>query len=637
MKRQWTNEELAEHWTLSSKELDLIGDSKTDNTLLGFAVLLKYFQYEGRFPAQKQDVPPVAILHLAQQLDLVPEKIIPYDWEGRSIKAHRAAIRRFLDVHEATLSDEEGVVEWLCQQVLTEQRQEEALIASVYTHCKVGRIEPPTPDRVRRLVHTAIHRFDERLCASILQRLLAETRTHLDALLTVVTSEAEERKDRLSTARDAHVEDEREGAPLESSPPRLRSALHFLKEETGPVGLERVLQESGKLERIHQLGLPADLFAHVSAKTLASYRQRIAVEELQEVRRHPDPIRFTLLSAYCWLRRQEIVDTLVDLLMDVVHHLSTKAERRVEKALVNDIKKVSGKTNLLFRLAEAVIDKPDGTIRDVVFPVVSEQTLRDLVKEYKASGSAYQQQVQKAMRGPYSKHYRRMLPVILKHLEFCSNNEMHRPIIQALVLLKKYVDVPLSQAHFASAEAVPLDGIVPATWRKAVVKQDKTGKSEQVNRINYELCVLHTLREKVRSKELWVQHANRFRNPDDDLPKDYEAKRSTYYDALRQPLEVDTFIRRLQQEMTTGLEQLNRTLPDNPQVQLLPKGGGWIALSPLPPQPEPMHLSLLKTEIGSRWPMVGLLDLLKETDLRVRFTDHFKSLTVRENLDRATI
>jgi hypothetical protein len=96
---------------------------------------------------------------------------------------------------------------------------------------------------------------------------------------------------------------------------------------------------------------------------------------LQEVRRHPDPIRFTLLAAYCWRRRQEIVDTLVELLMDVVHHVSTKAERRVEQAFVKDIKKVSGKTNLLFRLAEAVVDKPDGTIREVVFPVVSEQTV----------------------------------------------------------------------------------------------------------------------------------------------------------------------------------------------------------------------------------------------------------------------
>src|SRR6266567_2736165 len=138
MKRQWTNEELQEHWMLSPKELDLIGDSKTDHNLLGFAVLLKYFQYEGRFPSQAQDVPPAAIVHLAQHLGVIPEKIIPYDWEGRTIKAHRAAIRAFLDVHEATVADEETAVEWLCQEVVAEQRQEEALIASIWGLPMVG-------------------------------------------------------------------------------------------------------------------------------------------------------------------------------------------------------------------------------------------------------------------------------------------------------------------------------------------------------------------------------------------------------------------------------------------------------------------------------------------------------------------
>jgi hypothetical protein len=498
MKRHWTNEELAEHWILSSKELDLIGDSKTDHNLLGAACLLKYFQQEGRFPAQKQDIPPIVIVHLAQQLGVIPEKIIPYDWEGRTIKAHRAAIRTFLGVHEATLADEEALVEWLCQEVVAEQLQEEALIASLYTRCKEQRIDPPTPDRVRRLVHTALHRFDERLCATVMQQLSLETRTRLDALLTVEFSETQAREETASALEEASGEAGTAEASQEPALPRPQSALHALKHDAGPLGLSRVLEEIAKLERIHQLGSPAALFAHVSAKTLDSYRHRIAVEDLQEVRRHPDPIRFTLLAAYCWRRRQEIVDILVELLLDVAHHLTTRAERRVEKAFVKDIKKVSGKTTLLFRLAEAAIDKPDGSVREVVFPVVSEQTLRDLVKEYKAGGSTYQQQVQKAMRGPYSKHYRRMVPVILKHLAFCSNNEVHQPIIQALDLLRKYIDVPLTQPHFASIENVPLDEIVPASWRKAVVTQDKTGKTEQVSRLNYELCVLHTLREKVR-------------------------------------------------------------------------------------------------------------------------------------------
>jgi hypothetical protein len=241
------------------------------------------------------------------------------------------------------------------------------------------------------------------------------------------------------------------------------------------------------------------------------------------------------------------------------------------------------------------------------------------------------------MRGPYSKHYRRMVPVILKHLAFCSNNEVHQPIIQALDLLRKYIDVPLTQPHFASIENVPLDEIVPASWRKAVVTQDKTGKTEQVSRLNYELCVLHTLREKVRSKEVWVRHAGHFRDPHDDLPKDFVHKRTTYYEALHLPLDADTFIQKLQAEMTAALEQLNESIPTNPHVHLLSKAGGWISLSPLPPQPQPQHLRLLKGELGTRWPMIELLDILKETDLRVRFTDRFHTQTLRENLDRAMI
>ncbi len=143
-----------------------------------------------------------------------------------------------------------------------------------------------------------------------MQQLSLETRTQLDALLTVEIPETQAREEIASADLGTPIEERTEEAPLEPAP-RPQSALHALKQDVGPLSLERVLQEIDKLERIHQLGLPQEMFAHVSARTLDSYRNRIAVEELQEVRRHPDPIRFTLLAAYCWRRRQEIVDTLV--------------------------------------------------------------------------------------------------------------------------------------------------------------------------------------------------------------------------------------------------------------------------------------------------------------------------------------
>ena len=67
MKRQWENEELVEHWTLDVEDRALL-DNKTGATRLGFAVLLKFFRREGRFPQHKNEVPALVITFLATQV-----------------------------------------------------------------------------------------------------------------------------------------------------------------------------------------------------------------------------------------------------------------------------------------------------------------------------------------------------------------------------------------------------------------------------------------------------------------------------------------------------------------------------------------------------------------------------------------
>ncbi len=82
------------------------------------------------------------------------------------------------------------------------------------------------------------------------------------------------------------------------------------------------------------------------------------------------------------------------LLIQIVHRIGKRAERRVEAAYLNDLKRVAGKTRILYRIADAALEHPDEPVREVVFPIANEQTLRDLVAEYKAQGGAYRQQVQ---------------------------------------------------------------------------------------------------------------------------------------------------------------------------------------------------------------------------------------------------
>jgi len=68
-----------------------------------------------------------------------------------------------------------------------------------------------------------------------------------------------------------------------------------------------------------------------------------------------------------------------------------------------------------------------------------------------------------------------------------------------------------------------------------------------------------------------------------------------------------------------------------------PKGGGWITLTPLDKQPDPPNLKAFKAELNATWPMTSLLDMVKETDLRLGFTDVLKSPTAYETLERSVL
>ena len=161
--------------------------------------------------------------------------------------------------------------------------------------------------------------------------------------------------------------------------------------------------------------------------------------------------------------------------------------------------------------------------------------------------------------------------------------------------------------------------MVPAAWRSAVLEEDARGRP-RVNRTAYEICALQALREQLRCKEVWVEGADRYRDPDQDLPADFDARRAEHYAALKLPLDAQTFIGRVRPEMTDALTTLDSGLATNRHVRILKRGGGRIAVSPLERQPEPLGLVALKAEMARRWPMTGLLDMLKEADLRIGFT-----------------
>ncbi len=89
--------------------------------------------------------------------------------------------------------------------------------------------------------------------------------------------------------------------------------------------------------------------------------------------------------------------------------------------------------------------------------------------------------------------------------------------------------------------------------------------------------------------------------------------------------------------MRAALHQFDEGLQRNPHVKITAKRGGWITLSPLQARSDPENVEALKAEVTATWPMTSLLDIVKEADLRLNFTDALSSPTAYETLDRGAL
>ena len=229
MKQKWTLDELIDNWVLLPAEHTLVSRYKTDTNKLGVALLLKYFQIAGRFPRRHRDVPQAAAAFVARQMQVSDAIYAEYNWRGRTIKFHRAAIRDFLEFREGTVADAEKIADWLVAEILPTETTLDGLTAAIYERYRILRIEPPTSRRVERLVRSAQRRYSEQFCTTIAAQLTSEARQKLDRLL------------------ERGVDDDGYLAGY--------SSFARLKRDAGAVSLKSILAEIDKLQRIRQMGV----------------------------------------------------------------------------------------------------------------------------------------------------------------------------------------------------------------------------------------------------------------------------------------------------------------------------------------------------------------------------------------------
>jgi len=136
-------------------------------------------------------VSTTAVAYIAGQVGVPAEEFLRSDWEGRAAKYHCAQIRAFLGFREPTVQDTEELAAWLSEHVLSQGHPDEHVNAAAYQRLRDLGIEPPTPDRIERVLASASSAFEERFCTETVGRLPPATLGRLEALLSVLEGSPE--------------------------------------------------------------------------------------------------------------------------------------------------------------------------------------------------------------------------------------------------------------------------------------------------------------------------------------------------------------------------------------------------------------------------------------------------------------
>lgn len=217
------------------------------------------------------------------------------------------------------------------------------------------------------------------------------------------------------------------------------------------------------------------------------------------------------------------------------------------------------------------------------------------------------------MTSLYTYGHRGKLFPLIEALTFKSNILEGREIIDALAFIKKHKNDTIY-------ENPPFTG------------------EEALHKYTYEITILETLLQHLKCKTIWVEGAYRYQDPDRDMPQDFDEAFDDYCEMLNLPTGGREFIETLQGKHEQALKALNDNLPLNDKVKIKEgKRGVRIKIAKSKPQKKPTFLKVLQQRVKKRWNTISLLDFLKETDLRVHFTDALVTLGTRDSIESGSL
>ncbi len=585
-------------WHVLPHEKYLLQKKRGASKLL-YLLLFRWFEKHAQFPHSIDNI-PTALIEYGIALSgesFIHQGLIELFQQERAVNRYKQEIRDYFNfkVFDANCQNFQS---FLIAHVFKE-KSDEALKMLAQDYLKKYKMEVPDETSLLAIFQQAKLKKEQQFFGQIDSTLSLENKKYIDNNLLVHNAD--------------------------------NSLVQFLRQDSGASTKDSIKEEIKRLQILNELPIASlGFIGDIHTKQINVYRRRFLSDTPARSQQRTGLSRYALIAIFCYRRHIEAIDNLVDHLVHFIHQIK-KAEYRKQQKLDKEIGKRLGDIEQLYQLAQINRDCPKEVIEQAVYPSVSQETIDQIIKT-RSFATRTKKIIQETVIKRYASSYRRIIFEILDNLDLHSTNTA---LLDALVLIKAYRNSKLT--HYPIEESVPLDSLISKQEQKKILERDDDDNQCILRKV-YECAVFKLLRTKLRHKEVWVSGAYKYRNPEDDLPKDFDERREEYFNLIGAPLVATIFTSQLKQEMYEHIKKFDNDFTKNDLVEIVKrKGKPWILLTPLQKLEEPKVIQRVKEAVLTQWGMINLLDVLKEVDLRENFTDCFTTAGNREILDREII
>lgn len=570
--------DLITSFTLTEHDRSLIDTYPGESNRLGAALQLCAVRYLGFCPADLHTASSDVTTFLADQLQVEPDALQDYGTRRMTRSTHFNAVLHHLGFHRVQPDDHPSIVAWLTERAL-EHDKPTLLFQMICERLKQHQLIRPAVTTVERWVVTARMQGHQESLNQLQPLLTPERMTLLDSLLV---------------------------SEIEQGP----ALLYRLRQHADTNTPTALLHTLDKFLLLESWNVDAWDMSHLNPnrqKLLARLGRKYT---MQALRRMGPERRYPILLSFLKQTLIELTDESIDIFEVCIASRHKKAQKALQEYHSQIVETTETHSQLLQTIGDVVLDETvsDGHLRQAIYQHIPRANLQLAVKEAHT------------LRRPSSyfdfldDHYnyvRQFAPQFLETLAFQSHQDAE-PVLEAIDVFRS-----LNRAKRRTLPVdIPLD-FVTDHWRRFVMPQGEP------QRRAYELCTLSTLRDKLRSGDIYLRNSRRYTDPETFLiPRAAWPQLRT---DICQELDLDPTG---QARLSARAQQLKDLLPRMDRILDRRHGirieDGELIVPMDEAEDVPDSVQALDEEIRRRLPDIDLTDLLLEVD---HWTDFSQYLT----------